>query len=910
MLVLPVLGGFACIPATRPGGGGTGQPPPRSKGEVRGYGLIDATGVVSGSKARVDGYGLISARARPVARVDGYGLVDGTVRTRAPVVGYGTISATVAAVPVFTNGFRAQLELRLPLWASGAPSVTNFLLPVVEQRNDLKTVANGGLVQSSSGWDIRFETAGGTKLGHKIVAYDGATGKLIALVNFAWAMDAALSLFCYVGKAGLGATEEDATAARAGGWLAWFAGPSGTDLTGQGRTLTPTSISATTLGLWPAAEFVEPGRFTQASSSWLNGLAAITFVSLHQSDTTNEFRELMNVSVATAGELGLRYKDADRRIVANGQWGSSGYLIESANGAATTAAQAVAVSFAAGQTVQMVVDGVLTVPAVAPGTPTGTLAITDTLEWGRGERGSFNSWDGRGAFLGFCSTRLPAMQMAALTAALLDPRRVYGLGEANYVTDSNKSPVALPVRAAVSAGVATDINVAGSGYDQNADTLSVTDASVLTGSGTVSLPTTTQVRLTANTGVDQSLVIDFGLRDAGNKRSRGRLFAASTIAAVTANRSGLAWKSGVCMSDNLGNWFDQADDGSGNNSFRAWRGRRNDITICYTGGQIWGKGDSGASLKTATAYWTDIKNSNKLSDGSNSVQAFMNNGAHVVYAQAMLSQAERGDFASIEAGDRDADHVILATRIFNWINSKPASYPRLIMCFGQEFTVRGYPWAVLENTGAAINYRRAYKRVCRIYDKIINSGTNRRVWFSWNGTYSWTGLDLATVFPNATGDSGGTAYEGESLEGFMPLNYLTGDFYDNYSNGSPFSSDADFQTWAGNYTLTGSNGPTRGPRGMCRWAESKGLAFGIPEWFPSRNSGASPPENVNYTWYINGMYRMFTEMAARTYGGQMFEIGFNQTPDLLKHQLWPRTQAVTNQLENCSDEYRRLWRPA
>jgi hypothetical protein len=229
------------------------------------------------------------------------------------------------------------------------------------------------------------------------------------------------------------------------------------------------------------------------------------------------------------------------------------------------------------------------------------------------------------------------------------------------------------------------------------------------------------------------------------------------------------------------------------------------------------------------------------------------------------------------------------------------------MCFGQEFTVANYPWAESENTGADIDYCRAYKRICHIYDRIINSGTQRRVWFSWNGTYKWINTNYDVLFPNTLG-TGGAAENGDSLSNYQPLQWFTIDCYDKPGqNGSPFSNDAGFQNWAGTYTLTGTGGATKGPRGACRWAESKGLYFGIQEYGPAPTG--SPTPSVNYTWYINGMWRMHNEIAARTNGDKYFEILFNQSPPDLKHQLWPRTTAVTWNLENVSDEYKRLWTP-
>jgi hypothetical protein len=48
--------------------------------------------------------------------------------------------------------------------------------------DDLKTVANGGRIQHSQGWDIVFRTSGCGNLDHEIEKYDGVNGDLVAWV--------------------------------------------------------------------------------------------------------------------------------------------------------------------------------------------------------------------------------------------------------------------------------------------------------------------------------------------------------------------------------------------------------------------------------------------------------------------------------------------------------------------------------------------------------------------------------------------------------------------------------------------------------------------------------------------------------------------------------------------------------
>lgn len=288
--------------------------------------------VASRAIARQDQAATARARSRAVARQDqaararGRSRVLATQDQRAVATGSG-------AANLWPNGYLHQHEIRLRAWSATGGSVANFLLPFAKQSDAFKTVASGGEVESSDGYDIRFETTGGTKLGHRLISYDGTAGWIIALVNMPRNFTVAESIFMYLGKAGLGSSEESAANARAGGWLAWFKGGSGTDLTGQDRDLTASGTpGSTTLLGWPSYNFDGVDDYLgQADTSWLNGKTAVSAVALYEAGFQNQLRELFNVSVDTAGELSFRFKATDRRLVAQAKFGASSYLMESAN---------------------------------------------------------------------------------------------------------------------------------------------------------------------------------------------------------------------------------------------------------------------------------------------------------------------------------------------------------------------------------------------------------------------------------------------------------------------------------------------------------------------------------------------------------------------------------------------------
>lgn len=436
------------------------------------------------------------------------------------------VSTGTPASSVYANGYLYQFEIRLPVWEAGGPAVTNFLLPFVEEIPEFRTSANGGY-SLSSGNDFRFETAAGVQIPHIDVFYGATTGRVVKLVNIQRSFGVAQSIFLYVGKASVGSSEQDQANARAGGWLAAYAGTSGTDLTGQGRSLTNNGAGSSNLGAWPAGDMDGVGDYLigGAAATWLNGLAGCTFVSYHEADSTATKHEVFNIA-GSAAEASIHFADTSNRITSTCRFGSSTFQYQSANERQSTDPQAVAVAWQAGAATRMAIDGTLDEAGSQGGNPSGTTSVTDTLEWGRGARSDLTYWDGRLAFLAFCNRALATAELTCMTAALSDPRLVYGMGSANLTTETNKSPVAQPVRATATAGTTTRINVTGSGYDPAGDSLTVVSATVVAGSATVTVPNASSLDVATVASASGTVTIEFVLRDAGNKTSVGRLYVA------------------------------------------------------------------------------------------------------------------------------------------------------------------------------------------------------------------------------------------------------------------------------------------------------------------------------------------------------------------------------------------------
>jgi hypothetical protein len=188
------------------------------------------------------------------------------------------------------------------------------------------------------------------------------------------------------------------------------------------------------LGFWPSFPFAQGETIQQSSpASWFNGVTALTIISLHQTSSLDGTSELVNVSSGTLTQISLRLGTTGR-YVAEQRWNNTARISQSATNVAVTSIQAVGVAFAAGALPAWAVDGLPSSPSVVPGVPAGTLASTNPLEYGRGDRGTYTGWNGDGGFLAFCDQALPVVQMAAMTDALLNARNVYDLGVAEFAS--------------------------------------------------------------------------------------------------------------------------------------------------------------------------------------------------------------------------------------------------------------------------------------------------------------------------------------------------------------------------------------------------------------------------------------------------------------------------------------------
>jgi dienelactone hydrolase len=112
----------------------------------------------------------------------------------------------------YSNGYTYRRSITVDdTKVSGSGDLTSFPMLVSGTYAYLATVANGGKVEHGSGFDIRFETSGGTKLDHEVERWVSTSGLFIAWVRIPTLDgDAPTVVYMYYGNASVSATEENA----------------------------------------------------------------------------------------------------------------------------------------------------------------------------------------------------------------------------------------------------------------------------------------------------------------------------------------------------------------------------------------------------------------------------------------------------------------------------------------------------------------------------------------------------------------------------------------------------------------------------------------------------------------------------------------------------------------------------
>jgi hypothetical protein len=456
----------------------------------------------------------------------GYRVIDGVGQTATAQV---NVTVNAPPVGVWPNGYAAKGEVYV---GPDSESMTGFelLLDITDDR--LKLRSAGGAVYSSSGHDVRLEDGADNAVPYARLLYDGTAGRLVAIVKRDRGAGSSWNkIEVYAGKSG--ASDQANPASALAGLLACIRMDTGTDLTGNGRNLTVSGASATTLfGLPGAAQFdrIDDIASLADPSSWLNGLSTLTLALDLQLDQITVDGGALRVGgaaatdVDSAGFVSLR-PDATS-FYANPAIVNFWFTLLKINiggtptfcrveGAGNTVPvgqpTTVAVAWQSGQAIGLVADDAVQTPAYAsPATPTGTLVATGgPLAVGAGPRGWFG---GRIGLLRIASSRRSNAWMRAEQRNRLYPRKMIAAGAMRGPSDSTPC-IAYPDAAAATGA---DLTLSPLANDSGSG-LSIVSASAERGTVTVASSTTLTYRQPVGySGTDH---VTYTIQDAAGRQS-------------------------------------------------------------------------------------------------------------------------------------------------------------------------------------------------------------------------------------------------------------------------------------------------------------------------------------------------------------------------------------------------------
>ncbi len=511
---------------------------------------------------------ILFAEVRVVARAQGGVLLGAAARlnataelgvrylARARVV----VTVTMGAAPqIWPNGYQRRALIRIPPGSIyGGATLSGVLVRISRTLPELRSIANGGVVNAAAGWDIRFETTAGAKLPHIVDRYEPTTGQLDAWVRLPVLEPGQNNdLYIYAGKAGLGAGEAN-PAGCAVDYIAWWNTVTGVDYTGQpGRSLTMAGgpAQAAVIG-WGANYDGVDDQGSVAPAAWFGGWSALTIRAVVNPDAglIGQTRGIIVQGPADGRgtECGLalyfRPRSADNVdlnvLLANVSCGSAAaqqaFAVSKAGGA-EAGLQALTSTWQSGEAPKLyksrlgeLIHGILlplnnsavgtgTVQALPVGTP-------GTLRLGRGVNSTAAGFLEAGPFKGLLDeVRLRAAVMTAAHIAtedfsLLDPEAFFGIGSFDAFDDQNRGPVAVPDFASTAQNTPVLIDAAANDHDPEGQPRTLVSVEAPTPSGTAVIDTN-RIRYTPAAGFSGAAALRYTVRDAGapQKTSVGKV---------------------------------------------------------------------------------------------------------------------------------------------------------------------------------------------------------------------------------------------------------------------------------------------------------------------------------------------------------------------------------------------------
>ncbi|NLF16845.1 MAG: DUF2341 domain-containing protein, partial [Lentisphaerae bacterium] len=373
-------------------------------------------------------------------------------------------------------------------------SLSDFpVLVAISSDSQLRSVANGGHVQNSNGYDIVFRAADGTTpLPHEIESYYPLTGQLTAWVKVpALSSSADTVIYMYYGDSGITSLQENPAAVWDSTYKGvWHLNNSFSDSTGTGNNASNSGTTDISGRFAQGRDFDGTSNYVSTSSTELKTAEAFTISLWFKADTTSFARHL--VWQGESGGNGWGGEQEMHLTLGNRNGGTSynNYLTFLLGRSEASAGNPLSVSTAFSNTsnwhhAAVVVSGMGSSPSAtlyldgaARGSDTGTTSDTSRTSWNTGFRlgrpsAAERYFNGRMDEVRIATTNRPAAWITTEYNNQSSPDTFYGIGA--------EEAIAAPVYYQITAIAGTNGSIAPSGISMvesgTGKTFAVTPAS-------------------------------------------------------------------------------------------------------------------------------------------------------------------------------------------------------------------------------------------------------------------------------------------------------------------------------------------------------------------------------------------------------------------------------------------------
>ncbi len=279
-------------------------------------------------------------------------------------------------------------------------------------------------------------------------------------------------------------------------------------------------------------------------------------------------------------------------------------------------------------------------------------------------------------------------------------------------------------------------------------------------------------------------------------------------------------------------------------AFDNWRGRTSGVALQFI------------SFHYFTKDYVDFLQAPALTAN---LAAFKAAGLTNIFSIPLVKKADAGKFAYVAAGNIDAPHQAIATRLRQIMGSG-----RIYIRLGWE-SDHGYPWSISLHGGVGqpdpaipADYIAAWRRIALIYKSKLPGAV--MVWNTLKDPpINWAGY-----------------YPGDDVVGLISI-----DLYDNGAGGFFTSDNAAWKTFGlGSYDA--ATGRVRGMKGVLDFARSRGKKIGLDEWGATNNT-LRATDGANNGFFAPAVFKFLNDNKKYVEYESYFNLGGGQ-----RHQIYPR----------------------